>query len=172
MRLNPSFALMSFAVILAVQLNLYSGFFQPLYPLQSTNNSNGSLAMLDSEQKQKDDRASIFNQPDGSKASPSELALKGNTLTPELIAQRLGSQNSSQIAGFPLEEYSSEDILTTFDYLSDENLEKVLTSVNPGNLKLMFDKINSFHYPSIIERLSQQTQNYVINNTGIQVTEY
>jgi hypothetical protein len=172
MRLTHSLCLISFAVFLAVQLSLYSEFFQPLYALQSANNPTGSLAIPDSEQKQKDDRASIFNQTDGSKASPSELALKGNTLTPELIAQRLSSQNSSQIADFPLEEYSSEDILTTFNHLSDENLDKVLTSVNPGNLKIMFDKINTFHYPSIIERLSQQTQSYVINNTGIKVTEY
>jgi Mg/Co/Ni transporter MgtE len=117
--------------------------------------------------EKKDNRTSVFNQPEGSKASPTDLEVKGSKLTPELIAQNLDQSNSSQISQFPLEEYSKKDISVVFKNLSDESLEKVITSILPENVKLIFDKFFSSEQESILERLSQQTQQYIINSTGV-----
>jgi Mg/Co/Ni transporter MgtE len=157
----------SFLVLVITQLIFYSTIFQPIYGLQ-TDNLNQSSAITDLQQEQEDDRASIFNEPDSPRANPGELKLKENTLTPELAAKELSNLNSSQITEYPLQELSSDDVLATFNLVSDETLEKVLTNIKPENLKIIFDKILPFYYESIFERLSPQTQNYVLDNTGKQ----
>jgi hypothetical protein len=116
----------------------------------------------------KDNRTSILNQPEGYRANPGDLDLKGNTLTPELIAKDLSQKNSSQIAEFPLQEYSKEDIILVFDNLSVDTLEKVLKNIHQENLKRIFDKFLPFEYEPVLERVSQQTQDYVIKIIGLQ----
>jgi Mg/Co/Ni transporter MgtE len=120
------------------------------------------------DQEQEDNRAMAFNQSDSSKANPNDLRLKGGTLNPELVARDLISLNSSQFAEYPLEELSSDDILATFNLISDETLDKALTNIKPENLKTIFDKILPLDYESIFERLSPETQKYVLENTGLQ----
>ena len=159
----------SLSLLFIIQVNCSFDIFQSVYTFQA-NKTNSSSAMpnIGQDDKDKDNRTSIFNQPDGFKANARDLALKGTALTPELIANDLSQQNPSQIGEFPLQEYSKDDILVVFNKLSDESLEKVLKSINQENLKIIFDKFLPFEYESIIERTSQQTQDYIINNTGIE----
>lgn len=164
MYLSP-FGYFSFIVIIAIQLTFSSITFQAAFGSQADNQSS---AISDSEQEQEDDRSSIFNETDSSKANPNELKLKETIRTPELAAKELNSSESSQIADYPLQELSSDDILATFNLVSDETLEKVLTNIKPENLKVIFDKIPSFFHESIFERLSPETQNYIQDNGGIQ----
>jgi len=149
--------------------------FHLIYALQPTNSSNQLSSINASEQKKMDNRASIFNQSDDSKADPGNFphdgAPPGVASTPELLAKDLANMTSSKIADFPLQEYSSDDILTIFNNLSNDSLTKVLTSVTTENLKTMFDKIDPSDHGSILERLSQQTQKYVMDNTGIKEEE-
>jgi hypothetical protein len=161
------FGYFSFIVIIAIQLTFSSITFQAAFGSQA-DNLNQSSAISDSEQEQEDDRSSIFNETDSSKANPGELTLKETTLTPELAAKELNSSNSSQIANYPLQELSSDDILATFNLVSDETLEKVLINIKPENLEVLFDKIPSFYHESIFERLSPEAQNYIRDNGGIQ----
>ena len=171
MRSSILFGSIFFIVILTFQLNFHYNIFHLIYALQTTNNSNQLSTSNALEQNKNDNRASIFNQSVDSKANPSDLALPEIVLTPVLVAKDLANMTSSKIAGFPLQEYSSEDILTIFTNLSNDSLAKVLTSVTKDNLKTMFDKINPSDYGSILERLSQQTQKYVMDNTGIKEEE-
>ncbi len=156
----------SLSLLLIIQVNFSLDNFQSVYTFQ-TNKTNSSSAMPSIGQDDKDNRTSIFNQPDGYKANARDLDSNEATLTPELIANDLSQQNSSQIGGFPLQEYSKDDILVVFNKLSDDSLEKVLKSIHQENLKIIFDKFLPFEYESILERTSQQTQDYIINNTGI-----
>ena len=171
MRASILFGLIFFIIILTFQLIFSHNIFHLIYALQPTNSSNQISSINVSEQKKMDNRASIFNQSDNSKANPNELALPGVPLTPEVVANDLSNMTSSKIADFPLQEYSSDDLLTIFAKLSNDSLAKVLTSVTTENLKTMFDKIDPSDYGSILERLSQQTQKYVMDNTGIKVED-
>jgi len=171
MRSNILFGSIFFIVIITFQLIFSHNIFHSIYALQSPNNSNQSSTNNTLEQKKNDNRAAILNQPDNSKANPSELALPVVPLTPEIVANDLSNMTSSKIANFPLQEYSSDDLLTIFAKLSNDSLAKVLTSVTTENLKTMFDKIDPSDYGSILERLSQQTQKFVMDNTGIKDAE-
>ena len=175
MRSSVLYGSIIFIIILTFQL-IFSNVFHLIYALQPTNSSNQLSSMNISEQKKMDNRASIFNQSDNSKADPGNFPRgaagpPGVALTPELLAKDLANMTSSKIADFPLQEYSSDDILTIFNNLSNDSLTKVLTSVTTENLKTMFDKIDPSDYGSILERLSQQTQKYVMDNTGIKEEE-
>jgi hypothetical protein len=164
-----------FIVILTFQLLFYHNIFHLIYALQPTNSSNQSSTNNASEQKKIDNRSSIFNQSADSKANPGDFpstaAPPGVISTPEVVAKELANMTSSKIADFPLQEYSSDDLLTIFAKLSNDSLAKVLTSVPTDNLKTMFGKIDPSGYGSILERLSQQNQKYVMDNTGIKEAE-
>ena len=171
MRLSLLFYMIFFIVILTFQLNFSLDIFRLLYALQPANSSNQLSPINASEQKKIDYRTSIFNQSSNSKANPGDLALPGFVLTPESVAKELVNMTSSKIADFPLQEYSSDDLLTIFNNLSNESLTKVLTSVTKDNLKTIFDKIDPSDYESILEHLNQQTQKYVVDSTGIKVED-
>ena len=165
-----------FLIIVAlIQFNFTYDILESTNALQ-TNNTNPSSDITVGQQEQEDenenDLAAMFNEPEDTKANPDELNLKGTTLTPDLVVKELNSLNSEQIAEYPLQELSSDDILTTFKLLSDETLEKVLTNIKPDNLKIIFDKILPFNYESILERVNQQTQKYIQDNTDIKVELY
>ena len=134
------------------------------------NNQNQSSIVAEIVEEQEADRASLLNESDGNKASPRDLKLNGNALTPELVSAELTNYNSSQIADYPLQELSADELMTAFNLISDATLEKVLTNITSENLKIIFDKINSFYYESILDRLSEKTQKYILDNTGIQIT--
>ena len=153
-------------LIIIIQLNF--GLVTPEALGSQTDDLNQSSAINNSEQEQKDDKSSIFNETDSSRANPSELSLPETTLNPELAAKELSSYNQSEIADYPLQELSFDDILATFNLVSDETLEKVLINIKPENLQVIFDKIPSFYHESIFERLSPEAQNYIRDNAGIQ----
>jgi hypothetical protein len=154
----------SFIVI--IQLNI--GSVIPVALGSQTDDLNQSSAFSNLEQEHEDNRSSIFNETDSSKADPSELSLPDTTLNPELAAKELSSYNQSEITDYPLQELSSDDILATFNLVPDETLEEVLINIKPENLKVIFDKIPSFYHESIFERLSPEAQNYIRDNAGIQ----
>lgn len=143
--------------------------FHPTYALQPSNQNQLSIG-ADVVQEQEADRASLLNESDGDKADPADLGLEGSTLTPELVSKELTNSNSSEIADYPLQELSADDIMAAFNLISDATLEKVLTNITSENLNTIFDKINSFYYESILERVSEKTQKHILNNTGIQLT--
>lgn len=155
-----------FFFIVIIQLNF--GSVTSVALGSQTDDLNQSSTISNSEQEQEDDRSSIFNETDSSKANPSELLLPETTLNPELAAKELSSYNQSEIADYPLQELSFDDILATFNLVSDETLEKVLINIKPENLKVIFDKIPSFYHESIFKRLSPEAQNYIRDNAGIQ----
>lgn len=169
MRLSHLFYISLISIFFIIQVNFNFDIFHSIYAFESNKaNSTSVMPSTGQDATDKDNRTAIFNQPEGSKANPGDLALKGNTLTPELIAKDLSQKNSSQIAEFPLQEYSKEDIKAVFDNLPLDALEKVLKNINQENLKIIFDKFLPFEYESILEKISQQTQDYVISIIGIE----
>jgi hypothetical protein len=148
-------------LLIGIQISISFNNFQSAYTLE-TNDTSQSSSISDLEQEDaKENRTAIFNQPDGSRATAADLGLNHNTLTPELIAEDLSQKNSSQIAQFPLQEYSKNDILIVFNNLSDDALEKVITSLYPDNIRIIFDKFLPMEREPIYERLSQQIQDSI-----------
>src|SRR4051812_16381376 len=100
MHSNILFGSIFFIVILAFQLIFYHNIFHLTFALQSTNSSNQSSSINVSEQKKMDNRSSIFNQPDESKANPSDFprsaAPPGVVLTSEVVAKQLANMTSSK----------------------------------------------------------------------------
>jgi len=146
------------------------------------NSNNNSLPSVDAAQTKvlnettensnldqpRENRSSILNQEGSTKAEPSDLSGAVEAiLPPELVAEELSSLNPEEIANYPLQELSTDDIVTTFNLLSDQTLEKVLSNIRPDNLKIIFDKIPSEMHHSIIGRLNPQLKNQILNTTGV-----
>ena len=162
-------------IVTLIQFNFPYDILESTNALQTNNTNQLSdivVGQPEQEEENEDDLASIFNEHEGTKANPGELNLKGTTLTPDLVVKELNNLSSEQIVEYPLQELSSDDLLTTFKLLSDETLEKVLTNIKPDNLKIIFDKILPFNYESILKRVNQQTQKYIQDNTNIKVELY
>ena len=149
-----------FIILLVTQINISFNNFQSVYTFES-NKTNQSSLITNLEQDAKENRSAIFNQPDGSRATAGDLDLNYNTLTPEFIAKDLTQKNSSQIAEFPLQEYSKNDISIVFNNLSDDALERVITSINPDNIRIIFEKFLPLEREPLYERLSQQIQDSI-----------
>lgn len=162
-------------IVVSIQFDFSSNLLESINALQTNDTSQLSynpIGQYEQEEEDEDDLASIFNEPEGSKANPNELHSGETSLISDLVVKELKNLSSVQLAEYPLQELSSDDILTTFKLLSDETLEKVLTSIKSDNLKIIFDKILPLDYESILERVNQQTQKYVQDNTGIKVGLY
>jgi Mg/Co/Ni transporter MgtE len=85
-----------------------------------------------------------------SKAEPSDLAdLGGSLLVTDIAAQELSLATPSEIATYPLNDFSTDDIVLILGALSTTDLEKVLTNIPLNVLQRIFseapeDKITEF----------------------------
>lgn len=113
-------------------------------------------------QEQSDDGTRL----DPADISPREISGDEQMLTPELVAEELRTLNSTQVADYPLHELSSDDILATFNFLSDTDIQKVLGNTKPDNLQIIFSKLPGLLHESIINQLDESTKNYVLNSIG------
>jgi hypothetical protein len=103
---------------------------------------------------------------DGTRLDPADISRYLDTLTPELVTEELRALNSTQVANYPLHELSSDDILATFNLLSDTDIQKVLGNTKPENLQLIFSKLPGLLQESIFNRLDESTRSYVVNSIG------
>ena len=103
---------------------------------------------------------------DGTRLDPVDISRYLDTLTPELVAEELRALNSTQVINYPLHELSSDDILATFNLLSDTDIQKVLGNTKPDNLQIIFSKLPGLSHESIFNRLDESTRSYVVNSIG------
>ena len=87
-------------------------------------------------------------------------------LTPDLVAEELRNLNSTQIADYPLQELSSDDLLATFNLLSNTDIQKVLANTKPENLQIIFSKLPGLVQESFLNQLDASTKSYVANSIG------
>ena len=74
--LLPLFIYVCLSVFLIIQVNFSSDIFQSAYTFQ-TNETNSSSPISSIGQDDEDNRTSIFNQPEGSKANAGDLGVNG-----------------------------------------------------------------------------------------------
>ena len=82
------------------------------------------------------------------------------------MAEELRSLNSTQVGDYPLQELSSDEIIETFNILSDTDLQKVLGNTKPENLQIIFAKIPGELHELILSRLDSSTKSYVERSIG------
>jgi hypothetical protein len=102
----------------------------------------------------------------GTRLDPGDISEDEDMLTSELVTEELTSLNSTQIADYPLQELSSDEIIETFNILSDTDLQKVLGNTKPENLQTIFAKIPGELHDLILSRLDSSTKSYVESSIG------
>jgi hypothetical protein len=136
------------------------------YGLQ-TGNSNESSIRSDLALEAANRSLILQEQSDnGTRLDPGDISRDEQMLTPELVAEELRTFNSTQVADYPLHELSSDDILATFNILSNTDIQKVLANTKPENLQVIFAKIPGQLHELILSRLDPSTESYVLNNIG------
>lgn len=76
-----------------------------------------------------------------SKAEPSDLAdMDGSLLVTDIAAQELSSATPSEIALYPLNDFSTDDIILILGALSTTDLERVLTNIPLNVLQRIFSE--------------------------------
>ncbi|HKG88304.1 MAG TPA: hypothetical protein VKA09_16320 [Nitrososphaeraceae archaeon] len=103
---------------------------------------------------------------DDTRLDPGDISRDGDMLTPDLLAEKLRSLNSTQVADYPLHQLSSDDILATFNILSDTDIQKVLANTKPDSLQTIFSKLPGSFAESIFNRLDATTKSYVLSSIG------
>jgi hypothetical protein len=103
---------------------------------------------------------------DGTRLDPGDISRDEQMLTPDLVAEELRTLSSTQVADYPLHELSSDDILATFNLLSDTDIQKVLANTKPENLQIIFSKLPGLLQEPIFNRLDASTRSYVVNSIG------
>jgi hypothetical protein len=102
----------------------------------------------------------------GTRLDPRDISEDEDMLTPELVTEELTSLNSTQVADYPLQELSSDEIIETINILSDTDLQKVLGNTKPENLQIIFAKIPGELHDLILSRLDSSTKSYVESSIG------
>lgn len=142
-----------------------------LHALQ-TENENESSIRNGSGQEAIDRSLILQSQTDnGTRLDPQEIDSRDisedqDILTSELVAEELRSLNSTQVGDYPLQELSSDEIIETFNILSDTDLQKVLGNTKPENLQIIFAKIPGELHELILSRLDSSTKSYVERSIG------
>jgi chromatin remodeling complex protein RSC6 len=180
--------------IMAIILLLASSFFpswQQIYALQ-TGNTDKAFSVLflysaweyirEHTSKETENKSSIINSSvqepidrslilqgqtdNGTRLDPGDISEDEDMLTSELVTEELTTLNSTQIADYPLQELSSDEIIETFNILSDTDLQKVLGNTKPENLQIIFAKIPGELHDLILSRLDSSTKSYVESSIG------
>jgi hypothetical protein len=135
-----------------------------------TGNSNESSIRSDNELEAVNRSLILQEQSDdGTRLDPldtGDITRDEQMLTPELVAEELRTLNSTQVADYPLHELSSDDILATFNLLSDTDIQKVLANTKPENLQIIFSKLPGLLQEPIFNRLDESPRSYVVNSIG------
>ena len=101
--------------------------------------------------------ASVKTSGNMSKADPSDLVgTSGSLLVTDIAAQELSSATPSEIAVYPLNDYSADDILLILSALSRPDLEKVLTNIPLDVLQRIYSEASE---DKITELLADIPQN-------------
>jgi hypothetical protein len=137
-----------------------------LHALQ-TANENESSTINGSLQEPIDRSLMLQGQTDnGSRLDPGDVSEDEDILTSELVTEELTSLTSTQVADYPLQELSSDEIIETFNMLSDTDLQKVLGNTKPENLQIIFAKVPGELHDLILSRLDSSTKSYVESSIG------
>lgn len=113
------FIVVIFVVVPEVTYHIYS-------LAQSSNSTNNT---------------STKTSPNISKAEPSDLAdIDGSLLVTDIAAQELSSATPSEIAIYPLNDFSTDDIILILGALSPTDLEEVLTNIPLNVLQRIFSE--------------------------------
>jgi hypothetical protein len=180
--------------IIVIILLLASSFFpswQQIYALQ-TGDTDKAFSVLflysaweyfrEHTSKETENKSSIINSSvqepidrslilqgqtyNGTRLDPVDISEDEDMLTSELVTEELTTLNSTQIADYPLQELSSDEIIETFNILSDTDLQKVLGNTKPENLQIIFAKIPGELHDLILSRLDSSTKSYVESSIG------
>jgi hypothetical protein len=153
----------------------YSWLYFRKYALEG-GNANESSTRNDSAQESSNRSLILQEGSDGTRLDPGDLepeeigpedlSMDGNILTKDYVVEELRSLNSTQVADFPLQELSSDEIIEIFNILSDTDLQKVLGNTKPENLQIIFAKVPGELHDLILSRLDSSTKSYVESSIG------
>jgi Mg/Co/Ni transporter MgtE len=115
--------------------------------MQSVNNSNSTKIETN------------MTSSNITKADPSDLV--GSTdslLVTDIVAQELSSASPSEIAVYPLNDFSTDDIVLVLGGLSTSDLEKVLANIPLDELQRIFNEIPEDQLTELMNNIPQDSQ--------------
>jgi Mg/Co/Ni transporter MgtE len=93
------------------------------------------------------------------KAEPSDLIGSDDSLlVTDVVAQELSSGTPSEIAVYPLSDFSTDDIMLILNMLSTGDLEKVLTNIPLNELKRIFNEVPEDQLTELLNDIPQDSQ--------------
>jgi Mg/Co/Ni transporter MgtE len=93
------------------------------------------------------------------KAEPSDLIGSDDSLlVTDIVAQELSSSTPSEIAVYPLSDYSTDDIMLILNTLSTSDLEKVLTNIPLNELQRIFNEVPEDQLTELLNDIPQDSQ--------------
>jgi MgtE intracellular N domain len=133
------------------------------YPLQTSTNTSKQIihpeSVTNSTNKKNmiDTRALAFNQSkqNEGKMSTGELGPPSNGIPANVkrYVDQLSNSSSSEIAGFPINDLSSETTMSVLKGLSVHNLYKVLKSIPVDDLSILLKRLTPDQVKEVLDKL-------------------
>lgn len=135
----------------AYQLQTSTNTSKQIIHTQSVTNSTNNKNMIDT-------RSLAFNQSkqnDEPKMSTGELGPPSNGIPPNVkrYIDQLSNSSSSEIAGFPINDLSSETTMNVLKGLSVQDLYKVLKSISVDDLSTLLKRLTPDQVKEILDKL-------------------
>jgi Mg/Co/Ni transporter MgtE len=93
------------------------------------------------------------------KADPSNLIGSDDSLlVTDIVAQELSSATPSEIAVYPLSDFSTDDIMLVLNMLSTSDLEKVLANIPLNELQRVFNEVPEDQLTELLNDVPQDSQ--------------
>ena len=93
------------------------------------------------------------------KAEPSDLiGSEDSLLVTDIVAQELSSGTPSDIAVYPLSDFSTDDIMLILNMLSTSDLEKVLANIPLNELQRVFNEVPEDQLTELLNDIPQDSQ--------------
>lgn len=100
------------------------------------------------------------------KLGTEDLNSDEHTVTQEMIVNDLHDLGPEEIATYPLNELSPQDLVIIFNSLSVNDLEKTLSSISPDNLREIFVKLPQDEVNQILNRLPEAKGQEILDLTN------
>lgn len=100
------------------------------------------------------------------KLGAKDLNTEEQTVTQEMIVNDLHDLGPEEIATYPLNELSPQDLVIIFNSLSVNDLEKTLSSISPDNLREIFVKLPQDEVNQILNRLPEAKGQEILDLTN------
>lgn len=93
------------------------------------------------------------------KAEPSDLIGSDDSLlVTDIVAQELSSSTPSEIAVYPLSDFSTNDVMLILNTLSTSDLEKVLANIPLDELQRVINEVPEDQLTELLNDIPQDSQ--------------